>query len=144
MLASTLSALTCPLHQKRAWCISRRRGILGRPGLPWASMLTSSSLCDSSESEMTRRCSAGRKQTDLKRMHAEAVLCKSQSGCTYIYIYIRIYIYIYIYIWIWSHPHMIHTNLLFNYCCVVLRPKMLSRRVRIYRYLRCFLHFMYM
>ena len=41
-------------------------------------------------------------------------------------------------------PPMIHTSLLFNYCCVVLRPRMLSRRVRIYRYLQRFQHFMYM
>ena len=55
-----------------------------------------------------------------------------------------IYIYIYIYIYGHTPPPMIHTNLLFNYYCVVLRPKMLSRRVRIYRYLQCFPHFMYM
>ena len=53
--------------------------------------------------------------------------------------------YIYLYLYLYGHtPPMIHTNLLFNYCCVVLRPKMLSRRVRIYRYLQRFLHFMYM
>ena len=52
-------------------------------------------------------------------------------------------LYIYIY-GCHSPPPMIQANLLVNQSCTILCRKMLTPKVRIYRYLRCFLHFMYM
>ena len=49
-----------------------------------------------------------------------------------------------IYIYTWSQPPHDPPQPSCQYSCAVFCPKMFSPRVRIYRYLRCVLHFMYM
>ena len=93
-----------------------------------------------------------------------AVFCDGDpAGSQVVVVVAAGYTHMYIYIYTHIHHSHIHTHTLTyiyiymvtpdphdppqpscQYSCAVFCPKMLSPRVRIYRYLRCVLHFMYM